>query len=153
MLRLTGDCSTAHRDSTVFFEVYAEFKHGDHKSILSSEEMTVEALVERSRNSEKICAFLHFDQHWRFRLTLRPPVIDLQHKSEHEHDTAPVTTIAFSLSATPIVDSSRGEFKMDILSKIDPRQKWAKLVDPLQNIVRVGTGVAEVGRAELILAS
>ena len=67
-----------------------------------------------------------------------------------EFDTTPVAMLAFSLSATPIFDVGRGEFKKVILSNIGARERWAKLVDPLRSIVHVGTGIAEVCRAGFI---
>jgi len=57
VLRLIGLYSIAHRGSTVFFEVYARFSHEHHKLILSSEDMTVEALVERPSHSIRCCTF------------------------------------------------------------------------------------------------
>jgi len=79
-------------------------------------------------------------------------VIDLKPEFEDEDDNAPASAIALALSATPIVDSNRGDIKKVVLSKIGPRERWAKLVDPLQNIIRIGTGIAEVRCAEFILA-
>jgi len=57
---LSGDCSTAHKESTVRIEVYAKFSHGDHQSILLSELLTVEALLERAQQSQQIGAFSTF---------------------------------------------------------------------------------------------
>jgi len=79
-------------------------------------------------------------------------VIDLKPEFEDEDDNAPASAIAFALSATPIVDSSRGDIKKAVMSKVGPRERWAKLADPLQSIIRIGTGIAEVRCAEFILA-
>jgi len=57
---LSGDYSTAHKESTVRIEVYAKFSHGNHQSILSSEILTVEALIERAQAGQLICTFSTF---------------------------------------------------------------------------------------------
>jgi len=59
---LSGGYSTAHKESTVLFEVYARFSHEDHQSILSSELMNVGALIKRARQSKRICAFSTFSE-------------------------------------------------------------------------------------------
>jgi len=78
--------------------------------------------------------------------------IDLKPESDQEHNAAPIATVSFSLSAAPFVDWSCTEIPKVILSRLGPRERWAKLVDPLQSIIRVGTGIAEVCCAEIILA-
>jgi len=148
---LSRDYSTAHKESNILFEVHAEFSHGDHQVILSSETMTVEALIERARQDEKICAFAVFNKRLRSQLNLKRLVIDLKPEFEDEDNVAPAATIAFFLSATPIIDSNRGDIKRVIISKIGPRERWAKLVDFLQGIIRIGTGIAEVRCAKLVL--
>lgn len=66
---LSGYYSTAHKESTILFEVYAKFSHEYHQVILSSESLTVEALTERARQDGKICVFTTFNRRLRPGLT------------------------------------------------------------------------------------
>jgi len=92
-------------------------------------------------------------EHLRVIVTERRRIaIELKPEFGLEDDNTPVATVSFSLSAAPFVDWSRTEIPKVILSKIGPRERWARLVDPLQSIIRVGTGIAEVLCAKIILA-
>ena len=54
---LSRDYSTAHKESTVRIELYAKFSRGNDQSILWSEILTVEALIERVQHGQPLCAF------------------------------------------------------------------------------------------------
>jgi len=55
-----------------------------------------------------------------------------------------LATASFTLAATPAVKQDLKAVKEAIVSKIDSRERWSNLVEPLNQVIKVCTGIAEV---------
>ena len=71
-------------------------------------------------------------------------VLNLKDDSSDAYTTLTSATVSFTLAATPAVEQGQKTVKEAFVSKIDSRERWSNLVAPLQQVIKVCAGIAEV---------